>query len=157
MILLFVGEHDEPQLHAAPCTTVPFSFVCEARVQTVTYYTWFAANWVDFLLGFLLVVLFVALCVAVCSFAGSGDSNGRRAHQRRPRTTDAHVRHAVVDLPPSYDSSVGVHTVSGHSVAPASASRYDYYRNKGKELLAKVYIYKGADNTNGANKTNMPH
>ena len=147
-------------LSAIACNT-PGSYVCEARVQTVTYYTWFVANWVDLLLGFLLVILFVALCVSVCSF-GSGPkrtnphpANRRPMGTRRPRTTDPNQMNGVAmgrDLPPSYDSSVRIHkpalepqtavrTISGGASA-AGASRMDAMRTRGKELFAKVYYYK---------------
>ena len=63
-----------PILLEAKCFE-PSPFLCEARVQTVTYYTWFSSNWVDFLLGFLIVILFVALCVAVCSFSSRDYGN----------------------------------------------------------------------------------
>lgn len=48
------GPNETPVLLDASCFDKQ-PFICEARVQTVTYSTWFRANWVDFMLGFLLV------------------------------------------------------------------------------------------------------
>lgn len=44
---------------------------CEVRVQTVTYRTWFQANWLDFTLTALIIILFVALCVTLCCYPTS--------------------------------------------------------------------------------------
>jgi hypothetical protein len=37
-------------LKPVSCIDSHATYVCEARVQTVTYYAWFVANWFTFLL-----------------------------------------------------------------------------------------------------------
>ncbi len=44
-------------LEPVSCLDKQSHFVCEVRVQTVTYFAWFVANWFTFLLIFLLIVL----------------------------------------------------------------------------------------------------
>jgi hypothetical protein len=131
-------------------------YMCEARVQTVTYSAWFVANWLDMLLGFLLVILFVALCISVCAHNSNETNRSRAAAQQRNRQRNNHNHPdypatAVIDLPPSYDSTVRVHKPVQQSVTVTSASpsRVEYYKTRGKELLAKVYVYK---DTTPANK-----
>ncbi len=55
-------------------------YLCEIRVQTVTYYSWFVANWVEMLLGFLLLIMFVSLIVTLCACTSrdSGRSSAAR-------------------------------------------------------------------------------
>lgn len=161
LMVRFHPDSNPKDLAGASLSAVPCNYhapyVCEARVQTVTYYTWFVANWVDLLLGFLLVILFVALCVSVCSFGSSrpAPSNGRRSvGQRRPRTTDPNQMNGVpmaADLPPSYETTTRIHKPPMNNEAPvrtittsvgAAPSRMESYRNRGKELFAKVYYYK---------------
>ena len=58
-------------LKAVPCSieTPDYnSYMCEVRVQTVTYRAWFQANWLDFTLTALIIILFVALCVTLCCY-----------------------------------------------------------------------------------------
>lgn len=98
---------------------------CEARVRTVTYYTWFVANWFTFLLIFLLIVLVLSLCISMTM---------QNKRQARTRVYRGHSRQMVNDLPPSYNE-----TTRG---ATTQASMLDHYRSKGREILAKVYFYK---------------
>jgi len=125
-------------------------FICEARVQTVTYYTWFRANWVDFMLGFLLVILFVALCVAVCSFTSKDYGNRSRYNNTRARTTTITAAHIdpmaqhhnyAMDMPPAYDQTVTVHKPNPDP-APAAPSTYDSFKVKSKEMGSKVFYYR---------------
>lgn len=127
-------------------------FMCEARVQTVTYYAWFRANWVDLLLGFLLIVMFVALCVSVCAYS-SNDYGHRAARRRRggarPRTTDADLPN-VIDLPPSYEATVTIHRpIEPTETTPTrTISRMDQYKNRSKEFMNRFYTPKNTSNTN---------
>jgi len=159
------GEGVVPMvLKATPCHKQLY-FVCEARVQTVTYYTWFYANWVDLMLGFLITILFISLLVSLCAFSGSSSRTSRRPTgqnnnqnrswtTRRPRTNgEANANPVTLDLPPSYDNVVvrreekeaeAVRTITVNETAPTHAqpSRMSAYTQKGKELFAKVYYYR---------------
>ncbi|TRY70537.1 hypothetical protein TCAL_11884 [Tigriopus californicus] len=145
---------DGPSLHltAVPCN-YENQFICEARVQTVTYYTWFVANWVDFLLGFLLIILFVSLCVSLCSFSSTKTHRGQTGPiGRRPRTTDPNSQFAVgtVDMPPSYETTVKIHRPDEQaSELPAKLNngnapqtRMEQIQNRGREVMGKLYIYR---------------
>lgn len=92
-------------------------FICESRVQTVTYYTWFLSNWFTFLLGFLLIVLVLTLCISVSMYSKKNPNPRVYRRQAMPG-----------DLPPTYQETVN------------PANRLDHYRNKGRELLARVYV-----------------
>jgi hypothetical protein len=43
-------DNNSTYLKSVNCMASHSTYVCEARVQTVTYYAWFMANWFTFLL-----------------------------------------------------------------------------------------------------------
>lgn len=100
--------------------TVPCSqksnFICEMRVETVTYFAWFVANWFSLLLVFLVVVLLISLCVTTTMFRNRQIASGRVYRASQP---------VFEDKPPSYNRATG----------QATATRY---LNKGREFLGRV-------------------
>jgi len=94
-------------------------FVCELRVETVTYFAWFIANWFSLLLVFLVVVLLISLCITTSMF--------RQRQRETGRVYRASARPVYEDKPPSYNNATG----------NTAANRY---LNKGREFLAKVTI-----------------
>lgn len=94
-------------------------FVCELRVETVTYFAWFIANWFSLLLVFLVVVLLISLCITTSMF--------RQRQRETGRVYRASARPVFEDKPPSYNNATG----------NTAANRY---LNKGREFLAKVTI-----------------
>lgn len=128
------------------------NYLCEARVQTVTYYSWFYTNWVDLLLGFLLVIMFIALCVSVCAYSAKGSSSPKRKTDkmatsgygvtRSHRRTPAMVNLEALDAPPKYEHAVKIHRPDEEQEGKQMSNRMDYYRMRGKDLMAKVYLYK---------------
>jgi len=94
------------------------SFICELRVETVTYFAWFVANWFSLLLVFLVVVLLISLCVTTSMF--------RQRHRESGRVYRASAGPILEDKPPSYGKATGT-----------DGNRY---LNRGREFLAKVTI-----------------
>lgn len=97
----------------------PMNYICEMRVQTVTYYAWFVANWFSILLVFLVIVLLVSLCVSTTIFRRRSSPAGRVYRSQ----------HVFDDHPPSYSRATG----------------QNRYLNKGREFLAKVTINQKRD------------
>jgi len=95
------------------------SFICEVRVETVTYFAWFIANWFSLLLVFLVVVLLISLCITTSMF--------RQRRRETGRVYRASARPVLEDKPPSYNNATGNN--------PANR-----YLNRGREFLAKVTI-----------------
>jgi hypothetical protein len=157
---------DSHVLTAVPCSIASphfTAYMCEARVQTVTYRTWFSANWLDFTLTALIVILFVALCVTLCCFPSSSRPSAyeqqrrqQQQQQRRARSADTAVtsKPPSYDMPPAYDSAVAVHYPSKDADTNKPVSMVDHMRSKSKELVAKVYYYKTpAANNQGASNS----
>jgi len=94
-------------------------FICEVRVETVTYFAWFIANWFSLLLVFLVVVLLISLCITTSMF--------RQRRRETGRVYRASARPVFEDKPPSYNNATG----------NTAANRY---LNRGREFLAKVTI-----------------
>ncbi len=160
------GEYSESHLVAVQCSSKK-AFMCEARVQTVTYYTWWYSNWVDFLLWTLLAVLFVALCVTICALCSAPSSSSRRRRQQQQQAAQrAHMaNHArshnqnveVIDLPPNYDSAVRIHTPaadtkSGNNpdmvtstTTTTTTTNKSGFTTKTKQMWGK-YVYKPNNN-----------
>jgi hypothetical protein len=150
-------------LKAVPCTIESpeyNAYMCEARVQTVTYRTWFQANWIDFTLTALIIILFVALCVTLCCYPTQKTyyRNQRPPMQtRRPRTTDQVMtsKPPAYDMPPNYDSAVNIHRPVPKEAQPVPLSMMDKVKKGGSELVAKVYYYRTpATNGNANGSTN---
>merc|ERR1711997_599518 len=93
-------------------------FICEVRVETVTYFAWFIANWFSLLLVFLVVVLLISLCITTSMF--------RQRHRESGRVYRASAGPILEDKPPSYGKATGT-----------DGNRY---LNRGREFLAKVTI-----------------
>jgi len=94
-------------------------FICELRVETVTYFAWFVANWFSLLLVFLVVVLLISLCITTSMF--------RQRRRDSGRVYRASAGPILEDKPPSYGKATG----------ETAANRY---LNRGREFLAKVTI-----------------
>ena len=95
------------------------TLVCELRVETVTYFAWFVANWFSVLLVFLVVVLLISLCISTSMYRKRLHSPGR---VYRPAASPV-----FEDKPPSYNRATG--------------QNYAHrYLNKGREFWAKVTI-----------------
>merc|ERR1719411_1917660 len=94
-------------------------FICELRVETVTYFAWFVANWFSLLLVFLVVVLLISLCITTSMF--------RQRRRESGRVYRASAGPILEDKPPSYNNATG----------ETAANRY---LNRGREFLAKVTI-----------------
>jgi len=95
------------------------TYICELRVETVTYFAWFVANWFSLLLVFLVVVLLISLCITTSMF--------RQRRRETGRVYRASARPVFEDKPPSYNNATG----------NTAANRY---LNRGREFLAKVTI-----------------
>jgi len=95
------------------------TFICEMRVETVTYFAWFVANWFSLLLVFLVVVLLISLCITTSMF--------RQRRRETGRVYRASASPVLEDKPPSYNNATGNN----------AANRY---LNRGREFLAKVTI-----------------
>ncbi len=153
-----------PSLKAVPCTirTPAYdAYMCEARVQTVTYITWFQANWLDFILTALIIILFTALCVTLCCYPSQRQHHHRSPPpsaayrgRRRPRTTDDVItvnKPPAYDMPPAYGDAVRVHRVESGKQEPQAVplSMMDRFKKQGSELVAKVYYYRTPARTDG--------
>jgi hypothetical protein len=103
------------------------AFACEARVVTVTYAGWFMANWFSFLLVFFIFLLLLGLCTSCTTSAHI------RAVRRMHSNTQSH-RPSQMDLPPSYETTCT-------NQANDATGTLEKYKQKGKELVAKVVVY----------------
>jgi len=111
--------------------------ICEVRVVTVTYLTWFYTNWMAFLLVILTVLLLTGLCVTVFKHkSGRTHYANRRVYRADARSTadmGPHRDLPAYDEPPTYSDVTGIVT---------QETKMDKYKNKGKEILAKVTYYR---------------
>ena len=81
-------------------------------------------NWMDLVLIILTITSLLALCVgAMCITSSQPSQRAKRASKTNS--------YPVNDLPPKYSD-----------VIITNESTFDRYKNKGKELLAKIYIVK---------------
>ena len=143
--------YSESKLIASSCFAER-AVLCEMRVQTVTYETWFVANWVDIMLGFLIVILFVSLCVSICACTAS---SSRRRRQPVVVTPASQARVEVIDLPPSYDSTVRIHKptpppqeTTTTTTTTTTSSVWTNMGNKSKQMWSKIYVYRPGGNRN---------
>jgi len=112
----------------------PMMAMCEVRVQTVTYLAWFYSNWLSFLLVLMTVLLMSALCISVFKY-----KSGRRVYRSRSNSRPHRVSVTNLpynDAPPTYNDVTGTRP----------QTTMDKYKNKGKEVLAKVTLYKNTTN-----------
>jgi len=117
---------------AVPCME-PMDSLCEIRVQTVTY-AW-VPNWLSITLIILTIILMVTCCMAALSYTKYKPNTTRayRANGSSNQNT-TNNNYPANDLPPKYSD------VTGISVVESQQSALDKYKNKGKEMLAKIYV-----------------
>ena len=94
--------------------------LCEIRVETVTY-AW-VPNWMAVVLIILTITSLFALCVGAMCITSTQTS------RKSPLKSNSYHNN---DLPPKYAD-----------VVVTNESTFSRYKNKGKELLAKIYIVK---------------
>ena len=109
--------------------------LCEMRVE-ITYYVWFYSNWLTILLMILLLILLVSLCVSALSYTQHRQRiyRGRTQTQQGININDTGAS-PYNDQPPKYSDVTGINR-------NVEEGKFDRYKNKGKELLAKVYLVK---------------
>jgi len=98
----------------ASCFTAS-NYVCEVRVQTVTYYAWFLANWFSVLMVFLVFILMVSLCVSATMHRRGRRNSGRIYRASSP---------VLNDQPPSYNRATGNTTMNR-------------YINRGRDFISR--------------------
>ena len=102
------------------CNKPQQTVLCEIRVETVTY-AW-VPDWMAVVLIILTITSLFALCVGAMCITSSQTSR---------QTTSKSNTYPNNDLPPKYTD-----------VVVTNESTFNRYKNKGKELLAKIYIVK---------------
>merc|ERR1712154_474996 len=105
---------------AIPCMGQVTTAVCEVRVYTQTWYVWATTNWLQILFLFTLVLLIVPSCVTVQIYSS------RPSHRAHRRSAE------IPATPPPY---------SPHDLTLTTTKAPNKYKEKGKELLAKVVFY----------------
>jgi len=129
--------HDLPRyshdLAPVACLNIPMDSLCEIRVQTVTY-AW-VPNWLSITLIILTIVLLVTCCMAALSYTKYKPTTARAYRSNGQMNQNAATSHYPVnDAPPKYSDVTGV------SVTESQQKAFDKYKNKGKEMLAKIYV-----------------
>jgi len=109
---------------AMPCMEEYTMGVCEVRVYTQTWYVWATTNWLQILFLFTLVLLIVSSCVTVQIYSS------RPSHRAQRRSAE------IPATPPPY---------SPHDLTLTTTKAPNKYKEKGKELLAKVVFYRQAE------------
>ena len=99
--------------------------LCEIRIETITY-AWIP-NWLTVILLILTLVLLVTCCVAAMSYK----QHRPRTYRGRDQQSPQGASYPTDDLPPKYSDVTGLTTEQG---------KFDKYKNKGKEILAKIYV-----------------
>jgi len=131
------------EFRSVECNVRSEGALCEVRVQTVTYLAWFYSNWLSFLLVLMTILLMSALCISVFKY-----KSGRRVYRNRRAGTGG----------PNTRATAAVTTVHGNAAPPShlpyndapptyndvtgTGNKMDKYKNKGKDILAKVTLYK---------------
>merc|ERR1712142_1044619 len=110
---------------ARSCVEEYTKAVCEVRVYTQTWYVWATTNWLQILFLFTQVLLLVSSCVTVQIYTSRPANRSQRRSAEIPAT------------PPPY--SPQDITMTTNNKAP------NKYKEKGKELLAKVVFYRQAE------------
>jgi len=119
--------------NAVPCLNQNMTSLCEIRVQTVTY-AW-VPNWLSITLIILTIILLVTCCMAALSYTKYKPTTNRayRANGNTNQNNTTNNYHAN-DLPPKYSD------VTGISTSESQQKALDRYKNKGREMLAKIYV-----------------
>jgi len=145
---LFVSGNSIFELKPIRCNSGPMKAMCEARVQTVTYFAWFYTNWLSFLLVLMTFLLMSALCLSVFKY-----KSGNRVYRSTPTATrrvtvvgnappPSHLPYN--DAPPTYNDVTGT----------KAETKMDKYKNKGKDILAKVTLYRNTATNSTAIQNN---
>ena len=108
---------------------IPIKVLCEIRIETITY-AWIP-NWLTITLLILTLVLLVTCCIAAMNYK----QYRPRAYRGREQTTQNGMMYPANDEPPKYSD------VTGTSVN-TEQGKFDKYKTKGKEILAKIYVVK---------------
>jgi hypothetical protein len=95
--------------------------LCEIRVETVTY-AW-VPNWMAFVLIILTITSLFSLCVAAMCITS------RQPKRSKDKGTNARNTYPENDLPPKYND-----------IIVTQGGSFEKYKNKGKELFAKIYL-----------------
>ena len=113
---------------AVNCVNERVDVLCEIRIETVTY-AW-VPNWLTITLLILTIVLLVTCCMAALSYKNY-TPRPYRGSQQSPQV----AAYPVDDAPPKYSDVTRV-------VTTEEQGKFDKYKNKGKEILAKIYVVK---------------
>ena len=116
---------------AVPCLNNPIDSLCEIRVKTVTYF--WVPNWLSITLIILTIVLLVTCCMAALSYTKYKPTTPR-AYRANGQSNPATNNYPANDAPPKYSD------VTGISTSESQQKAFDKYKNKGKDLLAKIYV-----------------
>jgi len=115
----------------------PIRAMCEVRVQTVTYIAWFYSNWLSFLLVMMTVLLMSAICISVFKY----NAAGRRVYRGRNGGNQNRTARVSVSSLPYNDAPPTYNDVTG-TTGNAETTTMGKYKNKGKDILAKVTLYR---------------
>jgi len=110
---------------ATPCAQTFNATLCEVRVYTQTWYVWFYTNWLQLLFFVTMGLLLLTSC---CLFQALFFRTGAR-RQSGVQT--------VQNQPPPYTPTPQPYTTTESAAAK--------YKQKGKDILAKVTFYKPKD------------
>merc|ERR1711872_245053 len=118
---------------AESCLNLNMDSLCEIRVQTVTY-AW-VPNWLSITLIILTIILLVTCCMAALSYSKYKPTTNR-AYRANGNTNQNNTtnNYPANDLPPKYSD------VTGISTSESQQKALDRYKNKGREMLAKIYV-----------------
>lgn len=113
---------------AVDCVGPQTDVLCEIRIETVTY-AW-VPNWLSITLIILTIVLLVTCCMAAMSYKHYKP----RAYRGSDQSPQG-MAYPTDDAPPKYSDVTG-------TIPNQEQGKIDKYKNKGKELLAKIYVVK---------------
>ncbi|XP_040579408.1 uncharacterized protein [Lepeophtheirus salmonis] len=146
-LALSINSPHDFTLEAIDCANTNIkTYVCEVRVQIVTFYAWFVNNSWNLVLLFSISILGIGLCMS--GFAYRSSPRFERRVQRRPgNVSPAGPNISKIDAPPSYESFVNAQCA--HEGLPPkydsnaqAPSRLEQIKNKGKDILATVTVFK---------------
>lgn len=120
-----------PKWEAVPCLSNQIDSLCEIRVKTVTYF--WVPNWLSITLIILTIILLVTCCMAALSYT-KYKPTAPRAYRANGQSNATTNNYPANDAPPKYSD------VTGISTSETQQKAFDKYKNKGKELLAKIYV-----------------
>ncbi|CAB4059892.1 unnamed protein product [Lepeophtheirus salmonis] len=146
-LALSINSPHDFTLEAIDCANTNIkTYVCEVRVQIVTFYAWFVNNSWNLVLLFSISILGIGLCMS--GFAYRSSPRFERRVQRRPgNVSPAGPNISKIDAPPPYESFVNAQCA--HEGLPPkydsnaqAPSRLEQIKNKGKDILATVTVFK---------------